>query len=79
MAFDQSKVDTLRSHISALEAAKARQEAMQVEFEKCLSTFGEGIAEGDVYSLTGPVSGITKINGVVKYVIIPGLAGAGNQ
>ena len=76
MPFQQSHLDALTTAASELTAAKAQHDAARSRLEQTLESLSAGLAEGDIRTLAGPVPAVTKVGGVVKYVIVPGLLDA---
>lgn len=76
VSFQQAHVDALTSAVNDLTAAKAQHDAARTKLDQTLESFSAGLAEGDIRALAGPVAAVTKVNGVVKYVFVPGLLDA---
>ena len=76
MPFLQSHLDALTIATTELTAAKAQHDAARSRLDQTLEALSAGLAEGDIRALAGPVPAVTKVGGVVKYVIVPGLLDA---
>ncbi len=73
MPFSQSHLDSTTAAIAAVASTKAQHDAARSHLDEQLAALSDGLAEGDVRLLSGPAPAVTKVNGIVKYVIVPGL------
>jgi hypothetical protein len=74
--FLQTHLDAVTTAANDLTTAKAQHDAAKTRLDRTLESLSAGLAEGDIRCLTGPVAAVTKVGGVVKYVIVPGLLDA---
>lgn len=76
MSFQQAHLDALTSAVNDLTVSRAQHDAARTKLDQMLESLSAGLAEGDIRALAGPVAAVTKVGGVVKYVIVPGLLDA---
>jgi hypothetical protein len=74
--FNRAHLDAVTADVSSLTSTAAQHDAARSKLDQTLQSLSPGLAEGDIRSLNGPIPAVTKVGGVVKYVIVPGLLDA---
>ncbi len=73
MPFQQVHLDSVTAAASELTAARAQHDAAKARLDQALELLAPGLNEGDVRTLGGAVTAVTKTDGKIRYVVIPGL------
>jgi hypothetical protein len=71
--FQQAHLDAVTIAANELTAAKAQHDAAKARLAQTLEQLAPGFNEGDIRCLSGRVPAVVKKDGVMKFVMIPGL------
>jgi hypothetical protein len=73
MSLNPAHLEAVTTAVAELTAAQAHHENARVKLDQALLSLSAAMAEGDIRVVGNAVPAVTKVNGVVKYVIVPGL------
>jgi hypothetical protein len=73
MSLTPTHLDAVTTAAAELAAAQHQRESADAKLKQTLQSLSAELAEGDIRIVGNAVPAITKVNGVVKYVIVPGL------
>lgn len=73
MAFTQAHLDAVNTAVNELTAITAQRTAAKAKLQAALDALSAEMKEGDIRSLNGRVPAVQKKDGVVSYVMVPGI------